>query len=223
ESCVESEMADTSCDVIVIGAGIAGLVTANRAAQLGQRVVVLEKGKEDKYICNSRYAYGTFHINYSDLGQAEDALVERIDKATEGHARKDLARAVARDGRRLMQWLKSEGIDLIQLDSYQTNVLAPAWRKGFGLTWKDYGADIMLQRLGANFEKRQGRILRGVRAQALKRTPAGIEIETEGAGTLGARSVVIADGGFQANLDMVRSFGISPAPEKLLARNGGTA
>lgn len=216
-------MADTSCDVIVIGAGIAGLVTANRAAQLGQRVVVLEKGKEDKYICNSRYAYGTFHINYSDLGQAEDALVERIDKATEGHARKDLARAVARDGRRLMQWLKSEGIDLIQLDSYQTNVLAPAWRKGFGLTWKDYGADIMLQRLGASFEKRQGRILRGVRALALKRTSTGIEIETEGAGALSARSVVIADGGFQANLDMVRSFGISPAPEKLLARNGGTA
>ena len=34
---------------------------------------------------------------------------------------------------------------------------------------------------------------------------------------------MIADGGFQANLDMVRGFGISPAPEKLLARNGGTA
>ena len=28
--------------------------------------------------------------------------------------------------------------------------------------------------------------------------------------------MVIADGGFQANLDMVRAFGISPAPEKLL-------
>ncbi len=35
--------------------------------------------------------------------------------------------------------------------------------------------------------------------------------------------MVIADGGFQANLDMVRAFGISPAPEKLLPRNGGTA
>ena len=34
---------------------------------------------------------------------------------------------------------------------------------------------------------------------------------------------MIADGGFQANLDMVRGFAISPAPEKLLARNGGTA
>ncbi len=59
-------------DVIIIGAGIAGLVTANRAAQLGKRVAVLEKSTEEKYICNSRYAYGTFHINFTGLDTPED-------------------------------------------------------------------------------------------------------------------------------------------------------
>ena len=216
-------MSQQDYDVIIIGAGIAGLVTANRAAQLGKRVVVLEKGTEDKYLCNSRYAYGTIHINYSDLGQDEDVLMAKIDAATEGVARKDLARAVAKDGRRLVQWLKSENVDVVKLDGYQTAVLAPAWRKGFGLTWKDYGSDIALQRLGANFEKRQGRILRGTRARGLKLVPGGVDVDTEGSGKLRAAFVVIADGGFQANLDMVRAFGISPAPEKLLQRNGGTA
>jgi fumarate reductase flavoprotein subunit len=132
--------ANASYDVIVIGAGIAGLVAANRAAQLGRRVAVLEKSTEEKYICNSRYAYGTFHINFTDLGAPEDELVGKIEAATEGFARKDLARAVAKDGRRLMQWFKSEGIELVNLGSYGTNVLSPPWRR-LRLNWQGFGGD----------------------------------------------------------------------------------
>ncbi len=60
-------MSQRDIDVIIIGAGIAGMVTANRAAQLGKHVAVLEKSTEEKYLCNSRYAYGTFHINFTGL------------------------------------------------------------------------------------------------------------------------------------------------------------
>src|SRR3954462_2315185 len=107
------DMSQQDYDVIIIGAGIAGLVTANRAAQLGKRAVVLEKSTEEKYLCNSRYAYGTFHINFTPLETPEGARVDKIETATDGFARKDLARAVAKDGRRLMQWLKSEGIEIV--------------------------------------------------------------------------------------------------------------
>ena len=129
--------AETSYDVIIIGAGIAGLVTANRAAQLGKHVAVLEKSTGEKYICNSRYAYGTFHINFTGLDTPEDTLTARIDAATDGFARKDLARAVAKDGRRLITWLRSEGVEFVNLGSYGTNVLSPPWRSGFGLTWEN--------------------------------------------------------------------------------------
>src|ERR1700731_2367976 len=175
-------MADTDVqhDVIVIGAGIAGLVAANRAAQLGRRVVVLEKGEEQRYLCNSRYTYGTFHINYTDVGADEDVLVGRIEACSDGFARKDLARAIAKDGRRLMQWLRDEGIDLVDLGGYQTNVLAPPWRQGSGLTWRGYAGDVALARLEENLQQRQGRILRGMRARALKFTAGGIEGETGG-------------------------------------------
>ena len=216
---------DVQHDVIVIGAGIAGLVAANRAAQLGKRVIVLEKSREDKYLCNSRYTYGTFHINFTDVGADEEVLFGKIEACSEGFARKDLARAVARDGRRLMQWLKSEGVDLVDLGGYQTNVLAPPWRQGFGLTWRGYAGDVALARLEENLRQRQGRILRGMRARALKPATGAIGVETdgaEGAVKLIAPSVVIADGGFPADLDMIRAH-ISAAPEKLLARNGGTA
>jgi fumarate reductase flavoprotein subunit len=214
-------MSESTYDVIVIGAGIAGLIAANRAAQLGKHVIVLEKSTEEKYLCNSRYTYGTFHIHYTDVGADENALYDKIQACTEGFARQDLARAVAKNGRRLMQWLKSENVALVRLDNYQTNVLAPAWRKGFGLTWQGYGGDAALQRLETNFRNRQGRILRGTRATALKAGKAGIVVETGGA-ALQAQAVVIADGGFQANLDLIRAH-ITPAADKLLQRNGGTA
>jgi fumarate reductase flavoprotein subunit len=214
---------DVQHDMIVIGAGIAGLVAANRAAQLGKRVIVLEKSKEERYLCNTRYTYGTFHINFTDVGADEDVLFGKIEACSNGLARKDLARAIAKDGRRLMQWLRSEGIDLVDLGGYQTNVLAPPWRKGFGLTWRGYAGDVGLARLEENLRQRQSRILRGMRACALKLVAGGIDVATEeGAVTLNARAVVIADGGFPADFDLIRAH-ISAAPEKLLARHGGTA
>ena len=216
---------DVQHDVIVIGAGIAGLVAANRAAQLGKRVVVLEKSEDERYLCNSRYTYGTFHINFTDVGANEDVLFGRIEAASEGFARKDLARAIASDGRRLMAWLKSEGIALVDVGGYQTNVLAPPWRKGFGLTWRGYAGDVALERLEGNLRQRQGRILRGMAARTLKLAAGVIEVETQaaaGGARLRVPSVVIADGGFQASAEMIRAH-ICRAPEKLLARNGGSA
>ena len=209
-------------DVIVIGGGIAGLVAANRAAELGKRVAVLEKSPEQQYICNSRYTYGTFHINFTDVMAAEDELVRKVEEVTDGTAHKDITRAVARDGRRLMQWLRSEGIELIDLGQYHTNVLSPVQRSGAGLKWNGFAGDVALKRLEANLNRRGGKILRGVKARALRLANPGIEVEVEGAKPLRATSVVIADGGFQANSEMVRTH-ISPAPERLLQRHGGTA
>ena len=142
--------AGTSFDVIVIGGGIAGLVAANRAAELGKRVVVLEKGTAEKYLCNSRYTYGTFHISLTDVMVGEDKLVAAIEACTEGFARKDLARTVAQYGVRLMQWLRGEGIELVNLGQYHTNVLSPVWRSGAGFKWDGYAGDVALRKLEAN-------------------------------------------------------------------------
>ena len=215
-------MADTSLDVVVIGGGIAGLVAANRAAELGLRTVVLEKSADEQYICNSRYTYGTFHISFTSPLADEDDLVRKVEDATEGAARQDVARAVARNGRRLMEWLRVEGIELNDLGQYHTHVLSPVQRSGAGLKWNGFAGDVALKRLESNLAKRQGRLLRGTRAQALKPDADGITIETLDTRTFRARAVVIADGGFQANAEMVRAH-ISPAPERLVQRHGGTA
>ena len=218
-------MGETDFDVLVIGGGIAGMVAGNRAAQLGKRVAVLEKSPEPKYICNSRITYGTFHINFTSPTAPEDELTRKIEACTEGYARKDLARAVAKEGRRLMQWLVSEGIELSNLGQYHTHVLSPVARTGSGLKWENYAGDVALQRLEANLSKRGGQLLRGTRATALKLAKDGIEVEAQQAGaakTFKAKAVVIADGGFTANDDLVREH-ISRTPERLLQRHGGAA
>ena len=109
-------MSETSnnADVIVVGGGIAGLVTANRAAQAGFKPLVLEKGAEDKYLCNSRYTGGVFHIAYRDVMRSEDELYERIEEETEGRASPALAKLVARDAKRAVRWLQSEGMHFIK-------------------------------------------------------------------------------------------------------------
>lgn len=216
----------SSFDVLVIGGGIAGLVAANRAAELGKRAVVLEKGTADRYLCSSRYTGGTFHISYTDVLAGEDRLVKVIETATRGFARKDVAAAVARDSSRLVRWLQAEGIRFINLGHYHTFVLAPPSRTGAGLDWEGRGGDVLLRTLGANLEKRGGRILRGTRALALDvSVPGRIAVEAEENGAaiaFDAAAVVIADGGFPANVDLVRKH-ITPAADKLMQRNAGTA
>jgi fumarate reductase flavoprotein subunit len=218
-------MPELEFDVIVIGGGIAGMVAANRAAQLGKRVAVLEKSAEEKYICNTRITYGTFHINFTSPLTPENELTRKIEACTEGYARKDLARAVAKEGRRLMEWLTRDGIDLSDLGQYHTHVLSPVARTGSGLKWENYAGDIALQRFEASLKKRGGQLLRGTRATALKLVKDGVEVETQQGGaakTFKAKAVVIADGGFTANTDLVREH-VSRTPEKLLQRHGGAA
>ena len=128
-------MTEVTYDVLVIGGGIAGMTAANRAAELGKRVVVLEKGSEEKYPSNTRFTYGTFHINFNGPMAGEEKLGGIIETATEGYARKDLARSLVKAAPRLMQWLGGEGIELISLGQYHTHVLSPVQRTGAGLFW----------------------------------------------------------------------------------------
>jgi len=62
-------------DVTVVGAGIAGMVAAVRAAELGLRVAVLEKGEAREYPCNTRYSGGIIHVAYHSAKLPADELV----------------------------------------------------------------------------------------------------------------------------------------------------
>jgi succinate dehydrogenase/fumarate reductase flavoprotein subunit len=87
-------------DVVVIGAGIAGMVAARRSQQLGARVVVLDKTPRPLDPrdpgSNSRKSGGLFHAAYRDPRRwSPDDLYRDLIRKTDGQVRHELVRAWA--------------------------------------------------------------------------------------------------------------------------------
>jgi fumarate reductase flavoprotein subunit len=214
-------------DLAVVGAGMAGLTAANRAAALGCRVVVLEKGEDDRYFCNSRIATGVLNVAHTDPHSEPAVLRKAIDLDTEGYAAPALADALATTAPRAMQWLRTEGARIVKVPIHGRSrwVLAPPRTLSPGLDWKGRGPDVVLQTLAANFKKRGGNLTLATRARHLRldgKRCIGLTAEQGGQTIeISAANVLLADGGFQGNPDLVRRF-ISPRPEDLTQRNAGS-
>jgi fumarate reductase flavoprotein subunit len=211
-------------EVIVIGGGLAGLTTANRAAALGLKATVLEQGSDPEYFCNSRLAGGIIHVAFRDVTKDVADIKSTVVGQTGENDATALADLLAEEGSRALAWVREEGAKFVkggQLE-FQRWIMAPPRRRGAGLDWKGRGPDVTLRRLTANLEQRGGTVRRAVRgAELIVDDGAVTGVVTDSGERLSARAVVIADGGFQANLDLVRKY-ISPAPEKLIQRGAAT-
>ena len=214
-------------DLIVIGGGIAGLVTANRAAELGLSVLVLEKGNEDRYLCNSRYTGGAFHIGMRSLHRPLEEVKATIRAETDNFVAEPLVAMIASEAPRAVDWLRKQGIRFLKAGprDWQDTVLAPPALPQPGLHWEGRGGDTLLRTLEAMLAKRGGIVRRGVRARELVIEDGrcvGLRAERNGEQIrFEAGAVVIADGGFQGNPELVREH-VSPAPEGVRQRGAGT-
>ncbi len=216
--------------VVVMGAGLAGLVAANRAAELGARVTVLERGAGAKYRANSRFTGGVFHIAFEDITAGAERLEAAIARASNGYSDPNLVHAYARDAGRAVDWLAGHGAEFGQGGAapWMSRMLMPFSLRepGFSNHWPDKGADRLLDLLAERLVLQGGTFLRGHRGQSLLMSSGrcvGLAA-TEARGqpiSIPATAVIIADGGFQGNAALVRRF-ISPQPEKLCMRGAGT-
>ena len=214
-------------DVVVVGGGIAGLTAANRAAQQGLKVVLLERGVNERYLCNTRYSGGVIHIAFRNVKDRPEELMEAIKRATDGNADPALAKALATTCGRTVDWLQQEGAKFIRVGQieWQQWVLAPPRRIIPGLDWEGRGPDFTLRTLASNFVARGGKMFRGTAAHALMErhgTCVGVEAtDAQGTHQFNARAAVLADGGFQGNLELVRQH-ICSVPDKLKQRGAST-
>ena len=215
-------------DLVTIGGGFAGLCAAVRGAELGLRTAVLEAGTDDDYLCSSRWAGGIFHVSYHDVKLSPDELLVAINYQTNGETDQQLAAAIAADAGRTVVWLASHGAVFTQGSQigWHRFALAPPRAPVAGQDWRGRGPDRLLGELRRRLEQRQGRLLLGTRAVALRLERGRVVGVAASKGgkvlDLSAGAVVIADGGFPGNAELFRKY-IGPRPDRVLMRHAGTA
>ena len=214
-------------DLVTIGGGFSGLVTAARAAELGLAVAVLEARTEDRYPCSSRYSTGVCNVMGLAILADPDVLYQAILDGSGGTAKPELARAIAHNGKRTIDWLAAEGARFLtralQKDQPGQKVLAPPRRLIAGLDWEGRGGDVVMRQLEQNLVKRGGRLMRGtevIEVVVENGACAGVIARQNGISIrIDSRVLVIADGGFAANPQMVAQY-ITPRAERVLKRVG---
>ncbi|HKT19969.1 MAG TPA: FAD-binding protein [Stellaceae bacterium] len=217
-------------DMVTIGGGLSGLVVACRAAELGVKVAVLEQATEDRYGCSSRYTTGVINVMGKAILSEPDMLYDAILKGSGTNADPALARAVADNAKRAIDWLRSLGTRFVQRGLQQDQpgqlVLAPPRRLQPGLDWDGRGGDVLMRNLEARIANYGGSVLRGAQARSLVvqgNACIGVDIVKNGQPTrIESGAVVIADGGFPANPAMVAQY-IAPRAGRLLCRAGSGA
>ncbi len=220
-------MKSIQTDVVIAGAGIAGLTTALRLSEQGISTLVLERGESERYMCNTRMAGGAFHVAHQDVADDAQTILAAITSRTGDSASTALVEALANDIGEATQWLKRQGVRFIKVghESYRKHTLAPPIATRGREYWVGRGGDVLLRALASGLAKHGGKILHGARATKLAMRDGActglVSESTTGPIDIEARAVVICDGGFHSNLDLLREF-ISPAPEKLKQRNART-
>ncbi len=183
-------MAD-NFDVMIAGAGMAGLCAALEAANAGARVLVLEKGEN----CggNANLAAGMM-LGSSDF----DGLRAYIPDGDEV-----LQRLLCDNFEAGIEWLKSHGLPFAPPISFGDFRVIHPMNAGQPGDRSDFLAMLADKARGAGAEIRTGCAL-----EDLQREPEGFTAS----GGLGAKSVILATGGFQGDRDQLRRYmGDGPA------------
>lgn len=208
---------------------MAGLVAANRCAELGLHTVLLEKGPGPDGDSNARISSGLFHLAWHPLDAPAGQLMAAMIAATDGEIEPETARAVASHAGRVLRWLIAEGV------TFAPSSDSPAYRwhvtpHGVNVARRidgDRGTYRMVRRLYENLRGRGAAVYHDAAATALQqceggwRVSAGATMTGPPGGSVGARSVVLCDGGFQACPELLARH-VGPRAGEIVLRAAAT-
>jgi fumarate reductase flavoprotein subunit len=200
-------MNSISCDVLVVGAGLAGFTAAVRAAESGARVVLIDKSVNELGDGNVLMASGSLRAGGMSPKNNPRELYDFV--MAEGVGYPDLVRAWSATCGRAIDWLVGCGVGLdekepgrIWLDQESEISLAPVYKKDVGRR--------ALSKLRQRFVQLGGRYMNGIEAVSLIREQeriSGVAAKKQGEAIEGrSGSTILSTGGFSANKEMVRQY-----------------
>jgi fumarate reductase flavoprotein subunit len=206
-------------DAVVVGAGMTGSVTAGYAAELGCRVLLLDAAEDATAGGNSTLSGGALHVARTRFDADPSLLREKILMRAI-LPRIELIEVVANTAGEGLAWMIEQGTEFLPETPGDLEVmLAPLRDLADVHDWRDRGPQRALRKLQENLCANGGEVRANTRAVELARNGDGgiAGVITEDGETMAANAVMLADGGFQGNLELRRRF-ISPNADRMFLR-----
>ena len=214
-------------DVVVIGAGNAGMCAALAARGEGARVLVLEAAPFDERGGNSRFTAGALRFVYNgvddllklcDLSETElatsdfgtyttDQYYDDLGRLTDYRSNPDMAELLVTKSQETLLWMRSQGIRFAPMYSRQAFKHEGKFVFWGGLALEAWGGGPgLVEGLFKAAEERQIQVAYEARGEALIADDDGVHgvvAKVEGKTTrIPAKAVILASGGFEANAEM---------------------
>ena len=213
-------------DVVVVGAGNAGLNAAMAANEQGARVLILEKAPEYLRGGNTFFTGGGFRFAYNgledlrklmpamsdeeaasvDVGSyTQDKFYSDIMRVTVGLSDPELLQILVSQSYPTMQWMLENGVTFVLMYKRQSFVVDGIAKFWGGMVVESVGAGKGLIDTLFNLAKKRGIDVLyeagGIKLIVDQRARvAGVTVKgPEGYRDISCRAVVLASGGFQAN------------------------
>lgn len=197
-----------TCDVLIVGEGIAGCTAALAAAAKGAKVLVIEKAPKDVPHANTAFSGGSFRR--TSQAYPAERFYRDMMSLSGGRADPELTRVMIEGSRQARDWLAELGVP---------------WNSKS----RDPGASDQVEGQGKALSQILRRAVAARDIRTLHETEAwsviferektrGVRVRTpQGNSEMRSRAVILSSGGFQANPEMVRQY-IGPGGNHLVLR-----
>lgn len=210
---------NTEADILVVGTGLGGLSAGLKAAELGAKVIIIDKRPKSEYGGNSRIAGGSFATPLEDTDEARVAFYDDFMAKSEQRADTELTKMLSERIFDAFNWLKAEGVEF--LDSQQTKPYRVM--KATAAPGSFQGMPKVLEVLYNKFMDAGGTIefetkLKDLIVDEASGDVVGVVAKTgSGMKTYKSKAVILATGGYCGNKQILEDY-VDPNADGMMVR-----